>query len=74
MFSKRVAASPGDSLFAKALSCIISVVKADRVQDGAATSRNKCFCGYQRAFSANRFVTFLLDCKFWKNDTAMSVK
>ena len=36
---KRVAASPGDSLFAKALSPTVSVVKADRVQDRAATSR-----------------------------------
>ena len=34
-----VAASPGDSLFAKALSCAVSVVKADHVQDGAATNR-----------------------------------
>ena len=33
--SERVAASPGDSLFAKALMCAVSVV---RVQDGAATS------------------------------------
>ena len=31
-----VAASPGDSLFAKALSCTISVVKADCAQDRAA--------------------------------------
>ena len=28
----------GDSLFAEALSCAISVVKANRVQDGATTS------------------------------------
>ena len=31
----------GDSPFAEALSCVISVVKADRIQDGTATS---CVC------------------------------
>ena len=36
--TERVAASPGDSPFAKALLCAVSVVKANRVQDGAATS------------------------------------
>ena len=33
-----MAASPGKSLFGRALSCAVSVVKAGRVQDGAATS------------------------------------
>ena len=33
-----MAASPVDSPFAKVLSYAISVVKADRVQDGGATS------------------------------------
>ena len=33
-----MAVSLGDSLFANALSCTVSAVKADRVQDGAATS------------------------------------
>ena len=36
--SERVAASPGDSLLAKASSCALSVVKAGCVQDRAATS------------------------------------
>ena len=36
--SEKVAASPGNSLFAKALSCTISVIKADRAQDRPATS------------------------------------
>ena len=33
-----MAASRGKSLFGKALSCAVSVVKAGHVQDGAATS------------------------------------
>ena len=33
-----VAASPGKSLFGKALSCAVSVVKASHIQDGATTS------------------------------------
>ena len=37
--SKRVAVFLGDLLFAKALSCAISVLKADSVQDGAIISR-----------------------------------
>ena len=60
--SERVAASPGNSLLAKALLCTLSGVKAGRVQDRAATSRVcremcKCFCGYQWAFLINRIVT-----------------
>ena len=39
--TERVAASPDDSLFAKALLYAVSVVKVNRVQDGAATS---CVC------------------------------
>ena len=34
-----VADSPGSSLFAKVLLCTVSVVKANRVRNGAATSR-----------------------------------
>ena len=63
----KVAASPGKSLFGKALSCAVSVLKAGRVQDGAATScvrREISFIGYERAFLGNRFVTFLFECKF----------
>ena len=33
-----VAVFPGNSLFAKALSCAISVVKANHVRDGATTN------------------------------------
>ena len=36
--SERVAASPDDLLFAKVLLCVVSVVKAGHVQDGAPTS------------------------------------
>ena len=58
-----VAASLGKSLFSKALYCAVSVVKAGHVQDGAAAS------SLQREISgtgllANRFVTFLFECKF----------
>ena len=35
---ERVAASPGDSLLAKAVSCTVSVVKANRVQGGSTTN------------------------------------
>jgi len=35
---ERVAAVPGDSLLAKAVSCAVSVVKAHRVQGRAATN------------------------------------
>ena len=34
-----MAASPDDSLLAKALLCAISVAKADRIQNNAATCR-----------------------------------
>ena len=60
-----MAASPGKLLFGKALLCAVSVVKAGHVQDGAATSRVQreisVFYGYERAFLANRFVTFLFE-------------
>ena len=36
---ERVAAALGDSLLAKAVSCTVSVVKANRVQGGATTNR-----------------------------------
>ena len=57
-----MAASPGKSLFGRALSYAVSVVKASRVQDGAATS-----CVRREIsgpFLSNRFVTFLFECKF----------
>ena len=64
----KVAASPGKSLFGKALSCAVSVLKAGRVQDGAATScvrrEISVFIGYERAFLGNQFVTFLFECTF----------
>ena len=36
------------------------------------TKGEQCFCDYQQAFLANPFVTFLLNCKLRKDDTAMS--
>ena len=36
---ERVAAAPGSLLLAKAVSCAVSFVNADRVQGGAATNR-----------------------------------
>ena len=49
-----MAASSGNSLFAKFLLYANSVVKANCVQDGAAIQAvhegKKCFCGYQEAF------------------------
>ena len=58
----------GQIAVGKALSCAVSVVKAGDVQDGAATScvqkEISAFYGYERAFFANRFVTFLFECKF----------
>ena len=64
-------------LLTKALLCTVSVVKANFVQDRAATSQlcakgDKCFCDYQRAFLENQFVTFLFDCKLWIYNTAKS--
>ena len=64
-----MAASPGKSLFGKALSCAVSVVKAGHVQDGATTSCVQreiisLLYGYEWALLANRFVTFLFECKF----------
>ena len=61
-----MAASPGKSLFGKALSCAVSVVKAGHIQDGAAIS---CVQREIMALLANRFVTFLFECKFGRNDT-----
>ena len=58
---ERVTAAPGNSLLAKAVSCAVSVVKADRVQSGAATSHVR----WEISIS-ERFVTFLLDCTFGK--------
>ena len=52
----------------KALLCAVSVIKASDVQDGATTSsiqrEIKCVYGYKWEFLANRFVTFLFECKF----------
>ena len=45
----------GDSLLAKAVSCAVSVVKAERVQGGATTN-----------ILVNQFVTFLFGCMFGK--------
>ena len=50
----------------QAISCTVSVVKADHVQGGATTKGDEYFCGYQQPFLVNRFVTFLLDCMFGK--------
>ena len=66
-----MAAAPGYSLLAEAVSCTVSVVKADCVPGGASTNRvrrevNIIFYGYQRPFLVNQFVTFLLDCTFGK--------
>ena len=60
--------TPGNSLLAKAVSCAVSVVKADRVQGGAVTShvRREISIQSERPFLVNRFVTFLLDCTFGK--------
>ena len=55
------AAAPG-SLLAKAVSCTVSLVKGQscsrRSRYKMCTKRDKCFCGYQRSFLVNRFVTF----------------
>ena len=65
-----MATAPGYSLLAKAVSSAVSVVKADRVQGGAATNRVQRevsvsvatrVATMQRPFLVNRFVfvTFL---------------
>ena len=56
-----MSAAPGNLLLAKAVSCAVSVVKADCVQGGATTSHVR-----RETFLVNRFVTFLLDCTFGK--------
>ena len=52
----------GDSLFAEALLCAISVVKANRVQDGATTScvhrEISVFVATIRAFWQNDLLPF----------------
>ena len=64
---ERVSVAPGNSLLAKAVSCAVSVVKADHVQGGAATSHVRREISIsERPFLVNRFVTFLLDCTFGK--------
>ena len=70
--SERVAAFPGNSLFAMTLPCPVFVAKVNRYKPS--TKGDKCFRGYQWAFLGNQFVTFLFDCKFWKNDTATPEK
>ena len=63
----KVAAAPGYSLLAKAVSCAISVVNGRSYSRRSCykpcTKRDKCFCGhscgYQWPFLVNRFVTFL---------------
>ena len=53
-------------MFAKALSCAISVLNADHAQDGAATSHVRreisVFVATEGPFW---FVTFLFECKFY---------
>ena len=71
---ERVAAAPDNSLLAKAVSCAVSVVKADRVQGGAATNHVRREISIsERPFLVNRFVTFV-GLYVWKNDTATSEK
>ena len=72
-----MAASPGDSLFAKALSCAISVAKANRVQDRAATSRVQREISVSVATNGPFWQIDLLPfclTKLWKNYTATSEK
>ena len=62
-----LSASSGDSLFAnKALSCAISVVKANQS------------CSRWREISVsmatNGMICYLFDCKFWKKKTVTSEK
>ena len=52
------AASPGKSLFGKALSCAVSVVKAGQVQDGATTS----------CVQRQRSVFMAMNSPFWPVD------
>ena len=61
-----MAASPGKSLFGKALSCAISVVKAGYVQDGAATScvQREIPVSVLATNGPFWFVTFLFESKF----------
>ena len=55
-------ASLGDSLFANALSCAVSVLKADHVQDRAATSHVRRKISVSMATKGPFwFVTFLFD-------------
>ena len=69
-------ASQGDLLFAKALLCVVSVVKGDRVQDGASTS---CVCRKVSVSMATNgpvwqihLLIFLYECR--KNDAPTSEK
>ena len=71
-----MAASLGDLLFAKALLCIVSVVKGYRVQDGTSTS---CVCrkvsvsvATNGPFWQIHLLIFLYECR--KNDTPTSEK
>ena len=45
------------------------MLKTEQLQPG-----DKCFCGYQQAFLESQLVTFLFDCKLWKDDTAPRLK
>ena len=59
---KRVAAAPGYSLLAKAVSCAVSVVTADCVQGGAATNR------VQREISVSVATGVATNSCFWQID------
>jgi len=67
-------------LLGKAVSCTVSVVKANCVQDGACTNRvqikgDKYFCGCpERPALVNRFRYLSVGLYVWKNDTATSEK
>ena len=56
-----MAASPDNSLFAKVLSCLVSVVKADHVQDGAKVS---VFMATNRPFWLFNLLPFCLSVSF----------
>ena len=66
-----------DSLLAKAVSCTVSVVKADRVQRGAATKRTRREISISVAVLPaliNRFFYLSVGLYVWKNHTAKSEK
>ena len=65
-------------LFAKALSCSVSVVKANCVRDGTAHYKRvqreiSVSVATNRPFWQINLLTFPFECKFWRNDTATPV-